>query len=261
MMRLLGRFVIAVLRRWTTLLTGGYLVAVVTFWAYTGHTIDPRINQAVVVLGLIGSFFLVWKDEVGRAAEADARITELTGRPDVALEAHVITRAEALARIGGLDERTLYEFVVRNGGPVQAVSVSIDDLVLPMNDKVKIDAVAMQLAYLAESGKKIDEMNQEKGWDQWVIKFETVSSITSGTEAGIPFHIGNMGPLQKQDICWPMQNTERTLSPLKLPLVLRFSNRDGYAWEQRYELTHKFKCHISLEFKGMKLVKRPSQRP
>lgn len=68
----------------------------------------------------------------------------------------------------------------------------------------------------------------------------------------IRFDIENMGALQSRDICYCLGSTVREgIGANTVPLSLRFSNRDGSTWVQRYDLEHRFKCNLSLIFKGI----------
>ena len=82
-------------------------------------------------------------------------------------------------------------------------------------DTVEAVVWPMSEAAAAEQGHKIDDIKKEEiRRDKWVIRFETISSVASGREDVLPFRISNMGSLQSQDICWPLQNAIRTLAPL-----------------------------------------------
>jgi hypothetical protein len=108
--------------------------------------------------------------------------------------------------------------------------------------------------YEAQTGETVGA--RQSGWDSWTIVFARVANVPVGGEAALAFRIENMGPLQNRDICWVLGSTERTLAPLQLSLVMRFSNGDGSTWEQTYELEHRFKCHIDLTFKTVTVVNK-----
>src|SRR5689334_1718360 len=51
-------FMMAVITHWAARLTGGYILSALAFWQYTGHPIDPRVNQALV--SSMKSAMLLW---------------------------------------------------------------------------------------------------------------------------------------------------------------------------------------------------------
>lgn len=135
-------------------------------------------------------------------------------------------RLDTLAWGAGRADKTLYAFTVRNSGPGQAVNVSIHNIVLPMSEQTKRGMDEMAQEYKIQSGNEIGP--RQPGWDEWTVAFESITSVATGQETTIPFRVENMGPLQDRDICSVLANTVRSIAPLHLPLVLRFSNKDGY---------------------------------
>jgi hypothetical protein len=240
--------------RWTAWITGGYLVAVTTALPYYGVTLDPSINRVVVGFGLAASLFMVWNQEVNRAETAGCRIRELEGRPDLTLKHELFKPTmNDPPEWGAGSGQMMHRFVVRNGGTVQAVNVSIEEIPLPMSKFVKKSMAEETEAFEAQTGEKVGE--RQPGWDVWIIRFDTLTNIGVGEELPLRFNIENMGPLQSRDICYCLGSTVREgLGPHSVPLTLRFSNRDGSTWLQEYDLEHRFKCNISLTFKEVELV-------
>lgn len=150
----------------------------------------------------------------------------------------------------------IYAFTVMNTGPVQAVNVYINDIVLPMSDETK-KSMDEEVRYL-EGQVGESTAARRPGWDKWTVVFAPLTSVPVGQQLSIPFRIENMGPLQIGDICFCLAKTVRPegFGALHIPVLLRFSNRDGFNWVQTYDLEHTFKCRIALNFRKVELVNR-----
>ena len=250
-------FCIAVAKNWGSLVTGGVIIGLIGTWQGTGHAVASWIYAVVAGGALVISLFKAWDEQLVQTERAERRIIELQGRPDVTL---------TCASTGGFqifDPKTMtYErgttsrfvFKVRNSGPGQAVNVSTDDIALPMSDVTQRLMLEEEQVFAAQLGEHLAV--GKPGWNKWTVLFEPLSSVAQGQEVEIPYRIENMGPLQNKDICFCLGNTVRsqTAEPLHLPLTLRFSNRDGFTWAQSYEMEHRFVCHISVVFRGVKVI-------
>ncbi len=252
MARSILAFLAAVVHHWEALLTGGAIVALLGVWTYTGHTVQPLIHWCAVALALLPSCFQAWKEQRDRAELAEQRTAELAGRPDLSLRCAAVKPAKVDAKeSGAVRAETTYGFTVRNSGSVQAVNVSIDGIVLPMSKSPQRNMG--DLASWFRGQANAEPGGQRPGWDTWTVVFERLPSVSSGQQLPIPFRIDNMGPLQNRDICGCLESAARpdALAPLALPLSLRFSNRDGSRWVQRYDLLHELPSRLTLVFKGI----------
>ena len=126
---------------------------------------------------------------------------ELQGGPDFALSVEQFQpQMSHPPEWGAGSGKPMHRFVVRNGGPVQAVNVSIDDIPLPMSEAVKRGMEEEVRAVQDASGESLGPRQQ--GWDIWTITFDTLTGVAIGQESPIKFKIDNMGPLQSRDICY-----------------------------------------------------------
>ena len=63
-MKRLRQFVIAVLKKWGSLVTGGVLIGCVGIWQGTGHTVPAWVYAAIAAGGLLISFFKAWEEQI-----------------------------------------------------------------------------------------------------------------------------------------------------------------------------------------------------
>jgi hypothetical protein len=60
----IGEFVVEMGKTWGARLTGGFLIALLSAWYLTGHSIPPRIGWAIIMGGVVVAAFQVWKRQV-----------------------------------------------------------------------------------------------------------------------------------------------------------------------------------------------------
>ncbi|MGO9008975.1 MAG: hypothetical protein ACLQPN_02645 [Bryobacteraceae bacterium] len=256
-MRALAGFCVAVSRHWGSLVTGGVIIGALGIWQGTGHSVHSWVYTVVAGCGFVIAFFKAWSDQSDRAERAERRIVELQGRPDVSLTLSTLEGQEVFDPAKMKSERGTTGravFIARNNGPGQAVNMSIDDIVLPMSDCTQSQILEQEKAFRAQMGEEISI--RKPGWNQWTVLFESLTSVGQGQEVEIPYRIDNMGPLQNRDICYCLCSTVRAADagPLRLPIVLRFSNRDGSTWAQIYDMEHRFMRRIALTFRRVEFV-------
>jgi hypothetical protein len=60
----IGKFIVAICKTWSAVLTGGFLIAIVGSWQDTGHNIPPRLGWALIMGGIVVAAFQVWNQQV-----------------------------------------------------------------------------------------------------------------------------------------------------------------------------------------------------
>jgi hypothetical protein len=218
-------FLRAVIRNWVAAAAGVVAIALLSVWASMGHTVAPWIGGMAGTVAALAACFPAWKDQAGRAERAETKMAEMAGRPELALRC---TPAKP-GKMDALDwsamgAETLYEFALRNSSSIQAVNIAIDDIVL-----------------------------RAPGGARPSIRFEKVSSLSSGQEHPVPFRIEGMGPFLNRDLCHCLGQAGGTEpgSTVRVPLNLRFSNRDGSRWVQKHDLAYSFPSSLTIEYRGI----------
>ncbi len=218
-------FLRAVIRNWVAMAVGVAAIAFLSVWASLGHVVAPWIAGVVGITAALAACFPAWKHQAGRAAQAETKMAEMAGRPELALRCMPMKSAKMDAQDwSAMGAETIYQFALRNSSSIQAVNVAIDDI-----------------AVGAPGGARSS------------IVFEKVSSVSSGEEHPVPFRIEGMGPFLNRDICHCLGQTGGTNagSTVRVPINLRFSNRDGSRWIQKHDLAYSFPSSLTIEYRGI----------
>jgi hypothetical protein len=77
MIRRIGQFAFEFCKTWGAVLTGGFCVALIASWQFTGHSIPPRIGWWIVIGGVIVAAFQVWERQVRRAEVVEQELASL----------------------------------------------------------------------------------------------------------------------------------------------------------------------------------------
>jgi len=84
MLRHISEFVIAVLRQWGVLVTGGFVVALIGVYEHwSGRPIAGRLFWIAIILSLVVAFFSVWRKERLAVERLDAIISRQQRRKEV----------------------------------------------------------------------------------------------------------------------------------------------------------------------------------
>ncbi len=232
-MRSIVVFLAAVVRHWAALVTGAVAVAALEGWAFAGHPVAPWAVPGVTAAALLTSCFQTWKEQFDRAGRVEEKLAGMAGRPELALRCTAVKPTKMDPQDwSAMGAETMFQFAVRNSGSIQAVNVDIDDIVV-----------------LAPEARPAEAAGRER----WAIVFEKLSSVTSGQELAIPFRIEGMGPFLNRDICHCLGQANRAdaAAPVRVPLLLRFSNRDGSRWIQKHDLVYSFPSKLTVEYMGI----------
>jgi hypothetical protein len=73
-------FIKALCTTWGGLLTGGFLIALVTSWQITGHSVSPRVGWTIIVLGLLAAAFQVWSRQIDRTEQLTMILQQETNK-------------------------------------------------------------------------------------------------------------------------------------------------------------------------------------
>ena len=83
-LRHVWEFVVAVLRQWGVLVTGGFIVALIGLYEHaTGRPIVGRLFWSTVIISLLVAFFLVWRKARLTVERLDAMISRQQRRKEV----------------------------------------------------------------------------------------------------------------------------------------------------------------------------------
>jgi len=73
------QFLIAVVRHWGALVTGGVVIGLLWLWQGTGHTVKPWVFWLVAVVALFIASFKAWNDQFNAREAAEKTIQKLRG--------------------------------------------------------------------------------------------------------------------------------------------------------------------------------------
>jgi hypothetical protein len=218
-------FLRAVIRNWVAMAGGVAAIAFLSVWASMGHAVAPWIAGMIGIVAALAACFPAWKHQAGRAEQAETKMAEMSGRPELALRCMPVKSQKMDAQDwSAMGAETIYQFALRNSSSIQAVNVTIDDIVVAAPGGTRSSVV-----------------------------FERVSSVSSGQEHAVPFRIDGMGPFLNRDICNCLGQAggTETGSTVRVPLNLRFSNRDGSRWIQKHDLAYSFPSSLTIEYRGI----------
>ena len=218
-------FLRAVLRNWVAAAAGVAAIALLSVWASFGHAVAPWITGAIGFATALAACFPAWRRQAERAEQAETKMAEMAGRPELALRCLPVKPGKIDTQDwSAMGVETIYQFALRNSGSIQAVNVAIDDIVVGAPGRPRSS-----------------------------ILFEKVASVSSGQEHPVPFRIEGMGPFLNRDICHCLGQAGGTDagSTVRVPLNLRFSNRDGSRWIQKHELAYSFPSSLTIEYRGI----------
>lgn len=218
-------FLRAVIRNWAAAAAGVAAVALLSVWASMGHAVEPWIAGVVGITAALVACFPAWKHQAGRAEQAETKMAEMAGRPELALRCLPVKPGKMDGQDwSAMGAETIYQFALRNSSSIQAVNVAIDDIIVGA-----------------------------PGGGRSSILFDKVSSVSSGQEHRIPFRIEGMGPFLNRDICYCLGQAGGTNagSTVRVPINLRFSNRDGSRWIQKHDLAYSFPSSLAIEYRGI----------
>jgi tetrahydromethanopterin S-methyltransferase subunit E len=65
MLRRIGQFVVEMCKTWGALLTGGFIIAIISIWQFTGHNIPTKVGWSLIMGAIIIAAFQVWNRQYG----------------------------------------------------------------------------------------------------------------------------------------------------------------------------------------------------